>query len=95
MNFLLNGKCLPRYDIYWNKGYQVFDVVTSTVTTKVKGLGYVKFDSNGYNQINDHSFIDFTDYKGFNNINNHAKFGQINGYRVFDTADYVIPPKYV
>ena len=52
----------------FKKGYQSFDAVSSTVTTKVKGFGYLKRnDSN----------IPFE-----NNIS----------YRIFDTADYVIPP---
>jgi len=29
------------WELYRNKGYQSFDTVSSVVTTKVKGLGYV------------------------------------------------------
>ncbi len=66
---------MHSYDIIWNKGYQRFDAVTSTVKTKVKGLGYY-------------------------NLNTNSLLVQLNStlvpmskkFRIFDTADYVIPP---
>lgn len=56
------------WELMFKKGYQSFDPVSSTVTTKVKGFGYLK--------QNDSNIV-FSD-----NIS----------YRIFDTADYVIPP---
>jgi hypothetical protein len=56
------------WELMFKKGYQSFDPVSSTVTTKVKGFGFLK--------QNDSNIV-FSD-----NIS----------YRIFDTADYVIPP---
>jgi P2X purinoceptor 4 len=55
------------WSILYKKGYQSFDSVSSAITTKVKGLGYIYDDTNG------------------NSSNSTIP-------RVFDTADYVIPP---
>jgi hypothetical protein len=50
------------WSIVYKKGYQSFDTVSSAVTTKVKGLGYI--ENAGSDSIK----------------------------RIFDTADYVVPP---
>ncbi len=41
------------YDIIKNKGYQSTDTVSSTVTTKVKGLGFVNNRTNFYTMKDD------------------------------------------
>lgn len=68
------------YDIIYNKGYQVTDTVSSTVTTKVKGLGFINLDQYGSNISNQLVANDL--------IN---KFNQGDRFRVFDTTDYIIP----
>jgi P2X purinoceptor 4 len=55
------------WSIVYKKGYQSFDSVSSAITTKVKGLGFI------YNDIV--------------NVSNTSAVP-----RIFDTADYVIPP---
>ncbi|CAF0928527.1 unnamed protein product [Brachionus calyciflorus] len=67
------------WSIIYNKGYQEFDQVSSTVTTKVKGLGYTYTDD-GDKEIR------------YLNGKLRIKTNTIDDYRVFDTADYVIPP---
>ena len=34
-----------RYQLIYNKGYQIFDTASSVVTTKVKGNGFVPISS--------------------------------------------------
>ena len=68
------------YDIIWNKGYQATDTASSTVTSKVKGLGFINFNTNKSaisNQLIAKDMID--------QFNDNVKF------RIFDTADYIIP----
>ena len=68
------------YDIIWNKGYQATDTASSTVTSKVKGLGFINFNINKSaisNQLIAKDMID--------QFNDNVKF------RIFDTADYIIP----
>ncbi|CAF1099834.1 unnamed protein product, partial [Brachionus calyciflorus] len=62
------------WDIIKNKSYQAFDPVSSTVTSKVKGLGFV--NNTNIQRALDSDFL----------IRNDEK------YRLFDTADYIIPP---
>jgi hypothetical protein len=40
-NSIENYFFLKRWSIVYKKGYQRFDTVSSTVTTKVKGLGWI------------------------------------------------------
>lgn len=44
-------KNLLRYNIIYKKGYQQFDTMSSAVTSKVKGLGYLT--ENGYRRVFD------------------------------------------
>ncbi len=67
-----------RYDMIYNKGYQVKDVGSSSITTKVKGLGYINYPNNSMKNLT-----------GFNNayiVNDQMPI------HVFDTPDYVVPP---
>lgn len=50
------------YDIIWNKGYQQFDSVTSTVSTKVKGLGYLNESAQSNSTIDNILIFDSADY---------------------------------
>jgi len=75
------------YDIIWNKGYQTTDGVTSTVTTKVKGLGYVSSFGNftvNHDEIQKPDEI-LTKIREVYNASNSATF------KTFDTADYIVP----
>ena len=67
---------LRRWNIVRNKGYQSVDNVSSAITTKVKGVGYV------YNKANNQSVRTV--------VNNRFTFG--DQYRYFDVGDYIIPP---
>lgn len=71
------------WELYHNKGYQIFDSVSSVVTTKVKGQGFIPLNSS----------IDF-DLKEQNStfLNELYKLKSDLDYRMMDTADYVIPP---
>lgn len=78
---------LLSYIIGWellhNKGYQVFETVSSAVTTKVKGQGFVPVDlmlEKRPNYSDPNYFHDLFSLKP--NIN----------YKILDTADYIIPP---
>lgn len=64
------------------KGYQSTEDVSSIVTTKVKGLGYVSTTNQPSNQPN---LTDPFFYENLNKIDPNLE------YRIFDTADYVIP----
>ena len=66
-----------RWNIVRNKGYQVVDDVSSAVTTKVKGVGFVVNKANQQvpTLIND-KFA--------------ATYGE--RYRLLDVGDYIIPP---
>lgn len=78
---------LLSYIIGWelihNKGYQTFETVSSAVTTKVKGQGFVPFNAMHNKSANrsDPSFY-------------HELFRlrPDMDYRIMDTADYIIPP---
>lgn len=64
------------WSIVYKKGYQEIDKVSSSVSTKVKGLGYVNYGKNMTNSLK-------------NNLVLNEDGDQI---RIFDTADYIIPP---
>jgi P2X purinoceptor 4 len=53
---------LIRYDIILNKGYQQFDSVASTVSTKVKGLGYLNESGQSNSTIDNLLIFDTADY---------------------------------
>jgi hypothetical protein len=53
------------------KGYQQFDTVSSTVTSKVKGLGYINFS----NSTSDVKLL-----------NGHFMIKSENGLRMFDVS---------
>jgi hypothetical protein len=74
------------YELIYSKGYQSFDEVSSVITSKVKGEGYVAIKSSQYQDY----------YKRMNktDTNFYEKLFKINkklSYRIFDTADYVVP----
>lgn len=78
---------LLSYIIGWellhNKGYQVFDHVSSSATTKVKGQGFLPINSTKHFQMNR------------NDSNYYEKLFSFDpnvSYHMLDTADYVIPP---
>lgn len=66
-----------------NKGYQTFDTVSSVVTTKVKGQGFVPV-----NGILDKSKIvdELHFYESLFELQPNVS------YSMLDTADYIIPP---
>ena len=78
---------LLSYIIGWelihNKGYQTFETVSSAVTTKVKGQGFVPVNSilNKSANRSDPAY-----YRELFKL--HAG----GDYRIMDTADYIIPP---
>jgi len=67
---LMNSICLYSYVIWYEKGYQEFDKVISTTTTKVKGIAVTN-----YSQLN------------------VTIPGAVDGIRIWDVADYVMPPQ--
>lgn len=71
------------WELYRNKGYQSFDTVSSVVTTKVKGLGYVPINQT-FNRKKNHSDPNY--YQNLFALNPDVQ------YKIFDTADYIIPP---
>lgn len=71
------------YELIRNKGYQTFDTVSSVVTTKVKGQGYVPVNRT----LNRHDIVDEIEY--YERL--FALHPNIS-YHMLDTADYVIPP---
>ena len=66
-----------RWELVYKKGYQSFEPVSSTVTTKVKGFGFLKKATSTVDSLR---VID---------LNNKE---DVPVFRIFDTADYVIPP---
>lgn len=71
------------WELYHNKGYQVFETVSSVVTTKVKGQGFVPLNSS----IN----LNFTN-QGSTFFDKIYSLKTDMDYQMIDTADYVIPP---
>jgi hypothetical protein len=65
-------RSVRRYAVWYQRGYQEFDSVTSATTTKLKGIAMTNFTKL--------------------NISLH---GGVNGVRVWDVADYVMPPQVV
>lgn len=61
---------MRRYAVWYQRGYQEFETVTSATTTKLKGIAMTN-----YTQLN---------------ISLH---GGVNGVRIWDVADYVVPPQ--
>lgn len=61
-----------RYAVWYQRGYQEFDAVTSATTTKLKGIAMTN-----YTQLN---------------ISLH---GGVDGVRIWDVADYVVPPQVI
>lgn len=69
--------------MFHKKGYQEFDSVSSVVTTKVKGQGFVPVNATIDRSItqSDPQFI--------------SKMLDLNPnvtYKILDTADYIVPP---
>lgn len=78
---------LLTYIIGWelihNKGYQTFETVSSAVTSKVKGQGFVPLNTmhnRSANQSDPNYYHDLFMLK------------QGVDYQIMDTADYIIPP---
>ncbi|RNA25785.1 P2X purinoceptor 5 [Brachionus plicatilis] len=71
------------WELIYKKGYQAFDTVSSSVTTKVKGQGFVPMNSS----IN--RSMDKNDPFYYQKL---FSFDQNKTYRLLDTADYVVPP---
>ncbi|PRD22779.1 UNVERIFIED_CONTAM: P2X purinoceptor 4 [Trichonephila clavipes] len=69
-DFSLNS-LRKRYAIIYNKGYQDFSPIESSVTTKVKGVVFTNYSKNEFNDL----VPDVDVYR-----------------RIWDTADYVVPP---
>lgn len=71
------------WELYHNKGYQIFDTVSSVVTTKVKGQGFIPLNSS----------IDQKKLEqGSNFFDKLYLLKSDLDYQMIDTADYVIPP---
>ena len=71
------------WELYRNKGYQSFDTVSSVVTTKVKGLGYVAINQT-HDRASNRSNPDY--YPDLFALKPEVQ------YKIYDTADYIIPP---
>lgn len=71
------------WELIHNKGYQKFDSVSSVVTTKVKGQGFVPVNKMLDRKANR---SDPNYYKQLFTIKPDVE------YKILDTADYVIPP---
>lgn len=72
------------WELIYKKGYQAFDSVSSSVTTKVKGQGYVPINATHNKTLNK---SDPFYYEKLFDLDFDNKW-----YRFLDTADYVIPP---
>jgi hypothetical protein len=72
-----------RWELIHNKGYQAFDTVSSAVTTKVKGQGFVPINTYRDKSLNK---SDPFYYEKLFTLN-----PKVN-YKILDTADYIIPP---
>lgn len=46
-----NFKNCSRYAIIWNRGYQDFSTIESSVTTKVKGVVYTNFSKSEFDPL--------------------------------------------
>jgi hypothetical protein len=62
--------------------------VTSTVTTKVKGLGFLVKGSSHEELLK----ITHEEYDVFDVINERLPVNSSKSFRIFDTSDYIIPP---
>lgn len=49
--FITNLKNYFRFAIIYNKGYQDFSTIESSVTTKVKGVVYTNFSQSDFNDL--------------------------------------------
>lgn len=82
-NFIIIYLHFKRWELIRNKGYQTFDTVSSIVTTKVKGQGYVPVNST----LDKKKIIDeLPFYENLFMLHPHMD------YYMLDTADYIIPP---
>lgn len=72
-----------RWDLFHKKGYQEFDTVSSVVTTKVKGQGFVPV-----NATIDRS-VTFKDPQYLKKV---LELNPNKTYKILDTADYIVPP---
>jgi hypothetical protein len=70
--------------LFHNKGYQTFDQISSVVTTKVKGQGFVPT-----NLTLNKTALKKDDLKYFESL---FELNTKVSYHMMDTADYVIPP---
>lgn len=71
------------WELIYKKEYQAFDSVSSSVTTKVKGQGFVPINATINRSLNKND--PFYYQKMF-------EFDSNKTYRLLDTADYVVPP---
>ncbi|CAF0949069.1 unnamed protein product [Brachionus calyciflorus] len=71
------------WELILKKGYQAFDSVSSSVTTKVKGQGFVPINATINSSLNKN---DPFYYEKLFEIDEKKDF------RLLDTADYIIPP---
>ena len=76
---------LKSWDIIHNKGYQSSDTVSSAVTTKVKGLGFIEKDRKSTNSSSANQTEVIVN-------DNKIEFKTKNSTRLFDVGDYIIPP---
>ena len=96
-----------RWDLYIQRGYQSSDTVSSVVTTKVKGLGYVpinqtrsRFKMEDYKNVTDY-YMDLYEtrsdvsYKIFDTAGNgcaNKNWNERFFIGLFVSLDYIIPP---
>ena len=66
-------------ELIYTKGYQSFDTVSSVVTTKVKGQGFLPINQT-------------LDIQNKNSIEYVLNLNPNVSYKIIDPADYVIPP---
>lgn len=71
------------WELIFKKGYQAFDSVSSSVTTKVKGQGFVPINA---------SIDKSMDKKDPFYFQKLFAFDLNKTYRLMDTADYIVPP---
>jgi hypothetical protein len=74
---------IQRWDLILNKGYQKHDTVSSIVTTKVKGQGYIPVNK----KINKNLLKNDPNY-----LEELYQLNEKEEYKILDTSDYVIPP---
>lgn len=71
---------MKRWDLYLQKGYQSSDTVSSVVTTKVKGLGYVAINQTR-DRFKKSDYTNMTEYY----MDMYETRPDVE-YKIFDTA---------